>query len=636
MTFCRISVKAKPVVLWQKEKGFASSVTTYVAEDLASERVEKKQQEDDTINSSAPLEGIQQRQTRPLGEVRSKQGAQNKLKLPELLPKLVEAVASKKPLKNNHVYSFEIEERSQDMTSGEVQVNRTNKWVFVNKDSYYLFDDQETNLPQIGGETAKVTHKDKDKEVEGKLRLASSRRQQKARKEILCKRAAQIPLPFETAMDRREGVYRDRQVLQQTRNSIRKILESRMVASSIPRKSKEFDVTSLKISNPTFVVSYGKGNSNSKWNRPSSGSVAQYSASYQSSAASSQYEEATTMPCSSDNSQKIDDSIIESFYQQETYSAVSEEFKVVTARNDVNNDGTDASTTTVQSDNDGVFTIQTSRPTSSMSIPSLSDTEGLNSGCEPNKEEDEKSNCLKVHESERSRTNLSTYQTEGRGQGQGQGQIRTRSARPTWPSLIDIQRLKSGGFRYRASAAKSKEAREMTDDKKQQPEDGENDVSRVVKKKASGLKRMGTIIVPSHTTVDCPLCNLYAREPTDPHDKSVTVYQHPNQPKVTGFGKQNNLLTKTTTVSRKTVSSSNTKSRLTATIINKTTSKPIAIVKCRPSKTFEKKRPVSGNEGRGGRNRPKNNAQIPIVAVYDQEQPYKFSYVKAPSNLIDE
>ena len=623
-------MKAKPVVLWQKEKGFASSVTTYVAEDLASERVEKKQQEDDTINSSVPLEGIQQRQTRPLGEVRSKQGAQNKLKLPELLPKLVEAVASKKPLKNNHVYSFEIEERSQDMTSGEVQVNRTNKWVFVNKDSYYLFNDQETNLPQIGGETAKVTHKDKDKEVEGKLRLASSRRQQKARKEIICKRAAQIPLPFETAMDRREGVYRDRQVLQQTRNSIRKFLESRMVASSIPRKSKEFDVTSLKISNPTFVVSYGKGNSNSKWNRPSSGSVAQYSASYQSSAASSQYEEATTMPCSLDNSQKIDDSIIESFYQQETYSAVSEESKVVTARNDVNNDGTDASTTTVQSDNDGVFNIQTSRPTSSMSIPSLPDTEGLNSRCEPNKKEDEKSICLKVHESERSRTNLSLYQS------QGQGEIRARSARPTWPSLIDIQRLKSGGFRYRPSTAKSKETREITDNKKQQPEVGENDVSHVVEKKASGLKRMGTIIVPSHTTVDCPLCNLYAREPTDPHDKNITVYQHPSQPKGAGFEKQNNLLTKTRTVSRKSVSSSNTKSRLTATVINKTTSKPIAIVRCRSSKTFEKKRPVSGNEGKGSRNRPKNNAQIPIAAVYDQEQPYKFSYIKAPSNLIDE
>ena len=100
-------MKAKPVVLWQKEKGFASSVTTYVAEDLASERVEKKQQEYDTINSSAPLEGIQQRQTRPLGEVRSKQGAQNKLKLPELLPKLVEAVASKKPLKNNQLTNFQ-------------------------------------------------------------------------------------------------------------------------------------------------------------------------------------------------------------------------------------------------------------------------------------------------------------------------------------------------------------------------------------------------------------------------------------------------------------------------------------------------------------------------------------------------
>ena len=625
-------MKAKPVVLWQKEKGFASSVTTYVAEDLASDRVEKKQQEDDTINLSAHSEGIQQRQTRPLGEVRSNHGEQNKLKLPELLPKLVEAVASKKPLKNNHVYSFEIEERSQDMTSGEVQVTRTNKWVFVNKDSYYLFDDQETNLPQIGGETAKVTHKDRGKEVEAKLRLANGRRQQKARKEILSKRAAQIPLPFETAMDRMEGVYRDRQILQQTRNSIRKILESRMIASSIPRKSKEFDVTSLKISNPTFVVSYGKGNSNSKGARPSSGSVAQYSASHPSFAASSQPKEATTSCCSLDNSQEIDDSIIESFYQQETSSAVSEESKDITARNDVNNDGTDESTTTVQSDNDGVFTIQTSRPTSSISILSLPDTEGLNSGpnSEPNEREDEKSICLKVRESERSRTSLSTYQS------QGQDQIRARSARPTWPSLIDIQRLRSGGFRYRPSTAKSKEAREMTHNKKQQLEDGENDVTGVVEKKTSGLKRMGTIIVPSHTTVDCPLCNLYAREPTDPPDKSITVYQHPNQPKGAGFEKQNNLLTKNRTVSRKSVSSSNTKSRLTATVISKTTSKPIAIVKCRPSKTSAKKRPDSGNEGKGGRNRPKNNAQIPIAAIYDQEQPYKFSYVKAPSNLIDE
>ena len=629
-------MKSKPVVLWQKEKNLATYVTTYVAEDLVSKREKQKGQAEDKINSSASLGGIQHRQARPLGKVRGNQGAQENIRLPELLPKLVQAVASKKPLKNSHLYSIEIEERSENMTSGEVQVNTTNKWVFVNKDSYFLMDDQDTSLPQIGGEAAKVTHKDNDNEVEAKLKLASSRRQHKARKEISSNRTVQIPLPFESAKDPREGAYRSRQVLQQTRDSVRKILESRIVASSIPTKSKQFDVTSLKISNPAFVVSYGKGNSNSI--KTSSRSVAQHSAAHSPLVASFQSKEATASCCNLDNSQEIDDSIIENFYQQtkkpqETSSSVSEESKVTTARKSVDNDGTDTSIIATQSDKDGTFTILTSRPTSSISTPSLPDTEGLNSHCEPNKKEDEKSNSLKVHESERSRANLSPYQTEGRSQGHGQGQIRAHSARPTWPSLIDFQRLKTGGFRYRPSTAKSKEAREMIDNRNQQPEVGENDASVAVEKNSLGFRRMGTIIVPSHTTVDCPLCNLYAREPSDPHDKSITVYQHSNQSKGTGFGNQNNVPTKTMTVSRKSVSSSNTKSRLTATVINKTTSKPITIIKCRPSKTLEKKRPASGHESKVGRIRPKINAQIPIAAISDQEQPCKFSYVKAPSNM---
>ena len=622
-------MKSKPVVLWQKEKGFSSNDTTYVAEDLVCERVKKKEQEEENVNPSVNVGGIHRWRTRPLGEVRDNQGGQEKLQLPELLPKLVEAVASKKPLKNNHLYSIEIEERSENVASREVQVNRTNKWVFVNKESYYLLEDQDTNLPQIGGEAAKVTHKEKDKEIEAKLRLASSRHQHKARKEI-CKGTVKIPLSFETAKDPKEGVYRSRQVLQQNRDSIRKILESRIVASSIPTRSKEFDVTSLKISNPTFVVSCRKGNSSSRWNTTSSGRVPQHSASHPSGFASSQAKYATASCCELDSSQDIDDCIIDNFYQQtkkpqETSSAVSEEFKR-------NSDETDVSTTTTHGDKDGVYTILTSRPTSSMSTPSLPDTEGLNSRCELNKKEREKSNCLKVFESERSRTNLSTFQTGVRSQSRSG--IRAPFTRPTWPSLIDIQRLKSGGFKYRLSAANCNEAREMN--KKQ--EGGENDVSCVpaVEKKTSGLKRMGIIIVPSHTTVDCPLCNLYAGEPTDRHDKSITVYQRPNHPKGTGFGKQNSLLTKATTVSRKSVSSSNTKSRLTATVINKTTSKPVTIVKYRSSKTSEKKRPVSGNENKVGRNHTKNNAQIPIAAIYDQEEPCKFSYVKAPSNLNDE
>ena len=627
-------MKSKPVVLWQKENGLASNVTTCVAEDLVSKKVKKKGQTEEKINSLAPSECIQQRQTRPLGEVRGNQAAQENKRLPELLPKLVQAVAIKKPLKNNYLYSIEIEERSEDMTSGEVQVNTTNKWVFVNRDSYYLLDDQDTSLPQIGGQALKATQKDRDKEVKAKVELVGNRPQHKARKEISCSRTTQIPLPFESGTDAREGVYRNRQVLQQTKDSVRIILESRIMASSIPTKSKQFNVTSLKISNPAFVVSYGKGNSNSI--KPSSRSVAQHSTSHSTLVASIESKEATVSCCSPHNSQEIDDIIIENFHQQtknpqELFSSLSEESMVITSRKNVNNDRINMSITATQSGKDGTYTILTSRPTSSMSTPSLLDTEGFNSHCEPNKKEDEKSNCLKVHETETSLANLSPYQTEGRNQGQGQ--IRAHSARPTWPSLIDIQRLKTGGFRYRPSTAKSKEVREMTDTKNEQPEVGENDVSGAVEKNASRFRRMGTIIVPSHTTVDCPLCNLYAIEPSDPHDKSITVYQHPNQPKSTELGNQNNLMAKTTTVSRTSVFSSNTKSRLTATLINQTTSKPITIIKCRPSKTFEKKRPVSGHESKVGRNHSKMNARVPIAAVYDQEQPCKFSYVKAPSSL---
>ena len=98
-----------------------------------------------------------------------------------------------------------------------------------------------------------------------------------------------------------------------------------------------------------------------------------------------------------------------------------------------------------------------------------------------------------------------------------------REKRAVWPSLIDVQRLKIGGFRYKNKKGGGTRAEARTPASQ---EEYIQEQSIEAKKKA--ILNLGTIIVPSHTCVDCPLCNLYyAKEdlwPDGPHkDHSHTT-----------------------------------------------------------------------------------------------------------------
>ncbi len=73
------------------------------------------------------------------------------------------------------------------------------------------------------------------------------------------------------------------------------------------------------------------------------------------------------------------------------------------------------------------------------------------------------------------------------------------SDRPSWPSMVDVQKLKSGGFKYSNSGNVQSNSDEIDDAADNQIEE-EKRVTKIIP---------GTIIVPSHTAVDCPLCNLY-------------------------------------------------------------------------------------------------------------------------------
>ena len=413
----------------------------------------------------------------------------------------------------------------------------------------------------------------------------------------------------------------------------KKFWSPEIISSSIPDRSKQVDVKSLTISSQTLVVSEGRKKKNTLYLRDDV---------HSSFPGSSQPRKINTRFSQVYDSQEIEGCAIENHHQTQkekgdvVKTSESDTFKTsesdavdLTQRSNSVIGETDSSTTsTSRSEKDDAYTILTSRPTTSLSIPSLPDTEGPDSHCSLRKKDDNFVRSSNVSGSRPgSSLDLSTYQNQA--QNPDQLPTRMQSARPTWPSLIDIQRLRSGGFRYRFSMAKSRESGEETHIENQPPESSDHGAScqtQIVKKK-SGSRRMGAIIVPSHTMVDCPLCNLYAREQSDSYERNLTVYQHPNQMKETTG------LSSSTTSNRKSLSGSISKNRLTATVVNISKSKPTNVVKYRQLKT-SMKIPVSQREETPCHNNMKYNAQVPVAVVY--EKPRKFSYVKAPSNLNEQ
>lgn len=91
-----------------------------------------------------------------------------------------------------------------------------------------------------------------------------------------------------------------------------------------------------------------------------------------------------------------------------------------------------------------------------------------------------------------------------------------------WPSLVDVQRLKIGGFRYK-NIPRLKIIPKYEYRQKENEEPCNKPMSLETKKKT--IKNLGTIIVPSHTCEECPLCSLY-------YSKDDLWPDHPTTPRV--------------------------------------------------------------------------------------------------------
>ena len=491
----------------------------------------------------------------------------------------------------------------------------------------------------------RLIHRCKKEKFSGKLKLTSSRGQQKAWKEIEARRTVKHPLQLQIEMDRAGRIYKEEQVLQQNRDSIRKILESRIIYSSIPSRYEQSDQNSLSISDQTILVSHDKTDIKNKWASVSYRNGFHYAdlsvpKEHPSLNITMQSYEGV-VNCNLDESQDIDDYIIECFYEQKDKKTLemSLQPKIITSRDRQGSCESDSWSPVSHLDNDKALSIAISRPPSTVSTKNLPETEDCTSqaGFNINKsgKKDKRQNNQMMPNSPRPSSSVAL--------AKGHGQGRVQSGRPTWPSLIDIQRLRSGGFRYRPSTVKTKGASTAAS----RPQSGIKITD--LDKTGSTIVRTGTIIVPSHTTVDCPLCNLYASEHTNSQDRNLTVYQHPCHVKVMeSTKKQKKFGSKKIKQSHKSgVSSLSTGSHSRGTI-NTATTKQSNINKYHDEKAFPHRRANSASIITVNKiPYPFNQSvQIPLVATYDQTEhsryhtphlysTWKFSYVKAPAKVTD-
>lgn len=82
--------------------------------------------------------------------------------------------------------------------------------------------------------------------------------------------------------------------------------------------------------------------------------------------------------------------------------------------------------------------------------------------------------------------------------------------RHCWPSITDIERLRSGGFSYKREASDTSTTCSMQVEATEQPGVHVGLKPTPLRKDATTRRsNLRPIIVPSHTNVDCPLCDLY-------------------------------------------------------------------------------------------------------------------------------
>ena len=484
-TCCRISVSSKSAATWTKNGVGIATTGQNKPPDVAL-GITNSPKNKRTKHLMTPS-GLRNRNfdlTRPLGNIRD-QGTQQQLS--ELMPKLVEAVAGNNALKDNRLYSFEIEERTEDEGS-EVHIKTSNQWVYMRGNCLYLVDDSEARLPQIGGETASVVRRVNDKEIEVTLKLTSHRRQKKAWKDIVSKRKVLLPLQFKGSPDCNKGIYisQHQQLIQSARDSIRQVLESRMASSSLSCRTGARPTAALTNSTvlvslqpdhprPWSLSSYRKPEHDVTRTNPEQRCFPTLAVTAQSR------ENSLTSPKNRKRPQLLDAMTHKSSQETELDSAKRKTLEldlgIMTQKH-----------TRIQKFNDGCQEISS----------------GLVCHPEPT---DVSKRCIPV-------TFRQSLASSSRKQIPWKPKVSHSSntgdpTGPRWPTDVEIQRLKTGGFTYRQHPAKRTQSTDGVNSKE----------SEVTAKKAE------TIVVPSHTLEDCPFCNLYQVERWDHEATPVSVYQ---------------------------------------------------------------------------------------------------------------
>ena len=179
-----------------------------------------------------------------------------------------------------------------------------------------------------------------------------------------------------------------------------------------------------------------------------------------------------------------------------------------------------------------------------------------------------------------------------------------QNGRPSWPSAVDIQELGVGGFRYKPKSGGEWEL-------------GADWSSNDGVEKAKSSPR-GAIIVPSHTMLDCPLCNLYSEDGHEEHVEGLVHSPIPSR----GTPKPSSP-TSTLAAGYKHRGSS-TRGSKSERMLNKRQS--IIVALSRPA-------PVATVKSGSATSRSSEAIQVPVVQAVQngiRKNVFKYTYIKTP------
>ncbi len=417
-----------------------------------------------------------------------------------------------------------------------------NQWIYMKNKLFCVIDEPEG--PRIVTCGTDYSKRNKTKQLEAKLKLTnmqrkSLERQQNAWREIFTRRTVQLPSQLQIDVDTDEGSQKDRKFLEQTRSSIRNIMDCQshvvhpVKSASIQRPGNPEGIAPsvqkvgmVPVQSPLSLNTHSATKCGQlQYENLMDITIDRNEIRRNLSAATS----VRTLPEWAKKDEKED------FNEGECIDDYIDNFcEDILKEEIVNEDVNNNEYTNVE--NDDIITYHTSRPTTRMSTASLPDTEG-SIPYDLSKKETPYSTTTGNDDTnaESSEDTTKANDTAGcnylplsRGGRKSSLLPRRKSSllpsSPTWPCVIDIQRLRSGGYRYRESTkARSKTSKkggiELTDKQIQlTPRRRQRIISASIANMAKPAEDVpnraghGTIIIPSHANVDCPLCDLYSQD----------------------------------------------------------------------------------------------------------------------------